>query len=159
MSCKRAFKLSLMPAVATAMFLIGATSGPASAKQCIYNHGAFVLKITWLRVENGSLAREDKLFINHGSCTSNDNTYIAVLSIDGAQIANTFFSGVQSVGPKLLGLVPGAGPLLQGIADNTLPGMPSAREVFYKDVPPSDHYVDVWGTIWNPHTVEGGPIP
>jgi hypothetical protein len=158
MSYVSALKKPLIPALMAAMFLVGATSGPASAKQCVYNHGWFVLKITWLRVENKSFAREDKLTINHGSCTADDNTYIAILSIDGAQYADMFFKGVRSVGPKLLGLVPDAGSLLQGIADNTLPGMPSAREVFYTDVPSSSTFVDVWGTIWNPTTSDGGRI-
>jgi hypothetical protein len=151
------FKTSLIPALVAAVSVLGATSGPASAKQCIYMHGWFVLKITWLRVENGSVARVDKLFKNNQSCTDN-NTYFAVLSIDGAKFADLFFNGAETVGKQLIGQIPTIGPVLQGLANNTLPGIPPSNETFYKGVPSSDQYLDVSGTIWDPRTGGGGPI-
>jgi hypothetical protein len=151
----RAMKIPTLVAAASVLWF---TPAPASAKQCVYNHGWFALKYAWLRADTGSVASGGALMKNGQNCTSDDGTYIAVLSIDGAKVADFFFKRLDAIGPQLLGQVPTIGPVLQGLADGTLPGLPPADQIFYKGVPSSDHYLDVSGTIWTPTTGEGGPI-
>lgn len=155
LSSMRVMKLSALT-MAVSLFAINSISTPAFAKQCVYNHAWFILKVTWLWPYNMAVARNDQLTINQGTCTD-DNKYVAVLSIVGGKYADLATRGAIDVAKWGLGFVPDIGPVLKAGADR-LPDLPDPKEMFYIGVPSTEHYLDVWGTIWNPTMSQGGPI-
>lgn len=116
-----------------------------------------------------------------GNC-ADGNTYVVILSVVDGGIADVFVKGILGVAVAAIStavLLPAAtaagvamgatavteatvGAALAGSSGGTLGvlsrmGIPNPAGIFYTDTPDHGHYLDVWGTIWNPQTGQGGP--
>lgn len=116
-----------------------------------------------------------------GNC-ADGNTYVVILSVVDGGIADAFVKGILGVAVSAISsaaLIPAAtaagvamgataataatvGATLGGNSAATLAvlstmGIPNPAGIFYTGTPEHGHYLDVWGTIWNPQTGQGGP--
>jgi hypothetical protein len=142
-------------AVALALGLSAVSATPAMAKQCVWNKGGFVLRVDWFRytdIEQSAYSpgrpkeyalldqpiQTDVFATAQGRCISRGSTqYTAVLSICGLNS-----SSIEIVG------MPDEWPEDQRIS---CPVWTVLR-------PSTSRYLDVWGTVFEPASGEGGSV-
>jgi hypothetical protein len=143
--------------------------------QCIWNKSGFTLDITWL--QNGSSVRQDRIMSGQGNC-ADGNTYQVILSVVDGGIADAFVKGILGVAVGAIAsevLVPllAAEGIIVAVGETAATalarsggatvgilsrmGIPNPAGIFYTGTPEHGHYLDVWGTIWDPQTGQGGP--
>jgi len=129
----------------------------AEAKTCIWNKAGFVLQVAWIK--DGQVVRTDERPLAQGVCSNDGDNYpyTIVLSAKDAQLADNFTKGIIKAVATVLGVLPGAGPGLDLVAELAKKGIPTPQGTFYQGAPEQDRYLDVWGTVWDPKTGPGGP--
>lgn len=153
---------------------IALSANPAFAKQCVYNKAGFILNVSWV-APNRNVARIDSIPLAQGTCTGEDDKtiYTAVLSIKGGGLADAVTRGAIYAAATAIGVA--AGGVLTVVSGGTMApavaggaayvavladkGIPNPAQVFWTGVPSQDgHWLDVWGTIWNPQVGQGAKI-
>lgn len=152
--------------------IVGITlsANPAFAKQCVWNKAGFILNVSWV-APNGNVARIDSIPLAQGTCTGEDDKtiYTAVLSIKDGGLADAVTRGAIYAAATAIGaaVTVGSGGAMSAagaggaayvavLADK---GIPNPAQVFWTGVPSQDgHWLDVWGTIWNPQVGQGAKI-
>jgi len=140
--------------------------------QGVWNNAGFVLGVTWKDSITGKAVKEDLLSAGKGSYmtyNSNDRPYNADLWIWGEDVAKagTFLAisalpgggqVIAQASPWIIGGTLVAGGVTGGVA-----ALPS--NWILNDVTPSigginqGKHLDVWGTLFSPHTGPGGSLP
>jgi len=152
----------------------------AQAKQCIYNKAGFVLSVNWYQPSDIALfindrgqvqyavrrsarpAQTDTYPVFQGRCNESSTRYVAVLSMEGYKSDRIQTSGYRTL--KQDGHVQGIVNPREHVAsqvsvngDMFVP-MEERDGVFAVVVPSSNHWLDVWGTVFGPEFGEGGRL-
>lgn len=129
-------------------------AAPASAKQCIWNNGGFVLRVDWFEPGTFTMERNaadgadeytfldqpiqtDTIYAPGGRCIDRGPTqYFALISICGG----SFNSRVVAY------------------PDNWPQGRRISCSIHTFMTPSMSRYMDAWGPVWAPEYGDGGPI-
>ncbi len=196
-----------MPLAALMAVLMPTT---ASAKQCVFNKGGYVMQVQWYRQQDlgtylnatdmtsltalQAPVQTDTLALGQGSCTRTDETLSLVASVAasaGSYGAKGFRAGsgfVQSGMPAALYVVAASvhdnkiftdkdgrrvdKPIMVPMAcrphllkdgdcltDGSRASLsPNGFNWFLVAQPPTTHYIDFWGTVFDVRWGQGGPI-
>lgn len=143
--------------------------------------GAWKEKVVAGTKPNARIWQTDEWPTGQGRCTRGEaaqRDLAAVLSVkDGKaasefiKIGSSFFTAVYTagmsvgIGAACAATAGGACALIPLAVAGGAAGIstivatiPDAKEVFYIEVPSNTHYLDVWGTVWQPTVGPGGPI-
>lgn len=163
--------------------LVFSTGGAAEAKQCVWNKGWFALRVQWYN-QSDLVYLDDQLGLREGAkhvqwdefpaaqgrCIDRgDTVYVAVLSVIGGEFAAGFAKGfigtLTAVGGAAACVATGGTTCpvvvagVTSVVSPALSAIPNGKEVFAITTPPTDVYVDVWGSVWDPQwAAVGGPI-
>lgn len=164
---EQARKLVSVPfAIALSLVLLGWFGiDSASAAQCISNKSSFKLNVDWYRSEliqfdndrstpylqHGAIAVQSvTLSAYQGVCVGQESPrgrlYVAVLSAEDSEW-----------GEREVSVGTGAAEILTGAGEDILDAeaLRSVDGVFAIDLPPTTHWLDVWGTLLSPRTTRG----
>lgn len=152
-------------------------SAAASAKQCIWNKGAFELHVAWYRPATLVLttgdaepsiraltqpAQSGSFWLGRGMCNETDELLTAVVSVNSALIGQHELGKIRVVDAGVLISNRGAHGAIgtaqavrarHGADIDVLNAKP-----FLVTTPSTSRYLDFWGTVFEPAFGPGGPL-
>ena len=145
--------------------------GGHQVPQGVWNKAGFVLGVTWKDPITGKAVKEDVIGLGSGSYithNSNSRPYNADLWIWGEDVAKVgTFLGISAI-PGGAGIIAASKPItvIATLAAGGLSGgiLAMGPNWILENVTPSTgginqgKHLDVWGTMFNPHTGPGGPV-